>query len=73
MDFGLWIEPEMVNPDSDLYRTHPNWVIHYPTRARIESRNQLILNLARPDVQDYLIDVLDKCSAKTTSLSSNGI
>ena len=38
MDFGLWVEPEMVNPDSDLYRAHPDWVIHFPTRARTESR-----------------------------------
>ncbi len=60
MDFGLWVEPEMVNPDSDLYRTHPEWVIHFPTRARTESRNQLILNMARTDVQDYIIGVLDK-------------
>lgn len=60
MDFGLWVEPEMVNPDSDLYRAHPDWVIHFPTRARTESRNQLILNMARADVQDYLITVLDK-------------
>ncbi len=60
MDFGLWIEPEMVNPDSDLYRAHPDWVIHFPTRARTEARNQLILNLARPDVQEYLITMIDR-------------
>lgn len=60
MEFGLWIEPEMVNPDSELYRAHPDWVIHFPTRFRTESRNQLILNLGRLDVQDYLITVLDK-------------
>lgn len=60
MDFGLWVEPEMVNPDSDLYRAHPAWVIHFPTRARTELRNQLILNLARSDVQDYLIETLDR-------------
>ncbi|MFN8414483.1 MAG: alpha-galactosidase [Anaerolineales bacterium] len=59
MDFGLWVEPEMTNPDSDLYRTHPDWVIHFPTRARTESRNQLILNMARADVQEYIINVLD--------------
>jgi alpha-galactosidase len=59
MDFGLWLEPEMVNPDSDLYRAHPDWVIHFPGRQRSEARNQLILNLARLDVQDYLIDVID--------------
>jgi alpha-galactosidase len=60
MDFGLWIEPEMVNPDSDLYRQHPDWVIHFPTRSRTESRNQLILNCARDDVQAYLIERLDR-------------
>lgn len=60
MDFGLWVEPEMVNPDSDLYRAHPDWVIHFPTRARTESRNQLILNMAREDVQEYVLGVLDK-------------
>ncbi|MBZ0287418.1 MAG: alpha-galactosidase, partial [Anaerolineae bacterium] len=60
MDFGLWIEPEMVNPDSDLYRAHPDWAIHFPNRARTEGRNQLILNLARTDVQEYLIDLLDR-------------
>ncbi|MBI5294618.1 MAG: alpha-galactosidase [Chloroflexi bacterium] len=60
MDFGLWVEPEMVNPDSDLYRAHPDWAIHFPTRARTESRNQLILNMARADVQEYIIAALDK-------------
>ena len=60
MDFGLWIEPEMVNPDSDLYRAHPDWVIHFPTRTRTEARNQLILNLARSDVQHYLINLIDR-------------
>lgn len=60
MDFGLWVEPEMVNPDSELYRAHPDWVIHFPTRNRTESRQQLILNMAREDVQNYLIDALDK-------------
>lgn len=54
MDFGIWIEPEMVNPNSDLYRAHPDWVFHYPNRTRHESRNQLMLNLAREDVYDYL-------------------
>jgi alpha-galactosidase len=60
MEFGLWVEPEMVNPNSALYRAHPDWVIHFPNRARTEGRNQLILNLGRTDVQDYLIDTLDK-------------
>ncbi len=60
MEFGLWVEPEMVNPNSRLYRNHPDWVIHFPNRQRTEGRNQLILNLARSDVQDYLIDILDR-------------
>jgi len=59
MDFGLWVEPEMVNPDSDLYRAHPDWVLHHPGRPRTEGRNQLVLNLARDDVRDHLLAVLD--------------
>lgn len=54
LDFGIWIEPEMVNPNSDLYRAHPDWVFHYPNRTRHEGRNQLMLNLAREDVYQYL-------------------
>ncbi|MGC2502513.1 MAG: alpha-galactosidase, partial [Silvibacterium sp.] len=60
MDFGLWVEPEMVNPDSDLYREHPDWVLNFPGRPRTESRNQLVLNLARPDVRDYIFHFLDQ-------------
>jgi alpha-galactosidase len=60
LDFGLWVEPEMVNPDSDLYRKHPDWVLNFPGRSRSESRNQLVLNLARPDVRDYVEGFLDK-------------
>jgi alpha-galactosidase len=60
MDFGLWVEPEMVNPDSDLYRAHPDWVMNFPGRPRSELRNQLVLNLARADVKEYIFDVLDK-------------
>jgi alpha-galactosidase len=60
MSFGLWVEPEMINPDSDLYRKHPDWVLNFPGRPRSESRNQLVLNLARPDVRDYVEGFLDK-------------
>lgn len=60
MDFGLWVEPEMVNPDSDLYRQHPDWVLNFTERPRTESRNQLVLNLARDDVRDYVFHFLDK-------------
>ena len=59
MDFGLWVEPEMVNADSDLYRAHPDWVLNFPGRPRTEGRNQMVLNLARPEVRDYVYGVLD--------------
>jgi alpha-galactosidase len=59
MDFGLWVEPEMVNPDSDLYRKHPDWVLNFTGRPRTEGRNQLVLNLARTDVREYVFHVLD--------------
>ncbi|MEU9310799.1 alpha-galactosidase [Streptomyces sp. NPDC048256] len=54
MQFGIWVEPEMVNPDSELYRAHPDWVQFQSGRKRTEFRNQLVLNLAREDVQEYL-------------------
>jgi alpha-galactosidase len=60
MDFGLWVEPEMVNPNSDLYRAHPDWVLNFAGRPRTEGRNQLVLNLARQDVRDYVFNFLDK-------------
>ena len=60
MDFGLWVEPEMVNPDSDLYREHPDWVLNFPGRPRSEARNQLVLNLARPDVRAHVLELLDE-------------
>jgi len=60
MDFGLWVEPEMVNPDSDLYRKHPDWVLNFPGRPRSEQRTQLVLNLARTDVHAYVLGFLDK-------------
>ncbi|WP_254063971.1 alpha-galactosidase [Granulicella sp. S190] len=60
MDFGIWVEPEMINPDSDLYRKHPEWAMSFPGRPRTEARNQLVLNLARDDVKQYLLTFLDK-------------
>jgi alpha-galactosidase len=64
MDFGLWVEPEMVNADSDLYRQHPDWVMNFPGRPRSELRNQMILNLARNDVKEHLFTVLDKLASE---------
>jgi alpha-galactosidase len=63
MDFGLWVEPEMVNPDSDLYRKHPDWVMNFPGRPRTEGRNQLVLNLARDDVKEHVFSWLDRLVA----------
>jgi len=60
MDFGLWVEPEMINPDSDLYRQHPDWAMHFEGRPRTEARNQLMLNLARDDVREYIFHWLDE-------------
>ena len=60
MRFGIWFEPEMVSPDSDLYRAHEDWCLHVDGRDRTEARNQLILDMGRKEVQDYLIDALSK-------------
>ncbi|AIQ45866.1 alpha-galactosidase [Paenibacillus sp. FSL R7-0273] len=58
LQFGLWVEPEMVSPDSELYRKHPDWCLHAEGRRRTEARNQLILDLSRPEVCDYLYETL---------------
>ena len=59
LQFGLWLEPEMISEDSDLYRAHPDWAIQVPGYAHTYSRNQLVLNLANPDVVAYLKETLD--------------
>ena len=56
MQFGLWFEPEMVNPDSDLYRAHPDWILATGDRIPPLQRNQLVLDLTRPEVAGYLFD-----------------
>ncbi|XEC93563.1 alpha-galactosidase [Paenibacillus tarimensis] len=55
MQFGLWFEPEMVSPESELYRAHPDWCLHVPDRRRTTARSQLILDLSRADVRDYIV------------------
>ena len=60
MKFGLWIEPEMVNPDSDLYREHPDWCLHVPGREPSLSRNQLVLDYSRPEVVDHIHGMISK-------------
>jgi alpha-galactosidase len=58
MQFGIWVEPEMVNPDSDLYRAHPDWAYHIDERAPTFGRNQLVLNFARDDVRAFITEQL---------------
>ena len=58
MEFGIWVEPEMVNVRSELYARHPDWVYHFPNRPRSEGRNQLVLNFGREDVQDFVLDFM---------------
>jgi alpha-galactosidase len=57
--FGIWIEPEMVNPKSELYENHPDWVIRQPERPEKYFRNQLVLDLSNPEVQDFVFGVVD--------------
>jgi alpha-galactosidase len=59
LEFGLWVEPEMVNPDSDLYRAHPDWVLHVDGHEPLLGRHQLVLDLGRAEVFDYLLERLD--------------
>ncbi|MFF0201412.1 alpha-galactosidase [Streptomyces sp. NPDC005017] len=58
MAFGLWVEPEMVNADSDLYRRHPDWILHTPDRTATELRNQLVLDFSRPEVTTWALETL---------------
>lgn len=58
--FGIWIEPEMINPDSELYRAHPDWALRVQGREPLLSRNQLVLDMSRDDVIAYLMGIFDK-------------
>jgi len=60
MEFGIWVEPEMVNPDSNLYRKHSDWIYYFPGVHKTQARNQLVLNLARTDVKEYIYNFMDK-------------
>ncbi len=67
--FGIWIEPEMVNPKSELYEKHPDWVIKQPKRDEHYFRNQLVLDLANPKVQDFVFNVVDELFTKNPKLA----
>lgn len=58
MKFGIWFEPEMVSEDSDLYRSHPDWVMNIPGRPAVRSRNQLVLDFSRQEVRDFVYDAM---------------
>jgi len=67
--FGIWIEPEMVNPKSELYEKHPDWVIRQPNRPEKYFRNQLVLDLSNPKVQDFVFGVVDNLFTKNPDLA----
>ncbi len=58
--FGIWIEPEMVNPKSELYENHPEWILKLPNRPEHYSRNQLVLDMANPEVQQFVFHLVDE-------------
>jgi len=66
MRFGLWVEPEMVNPDSELFRAHPDWTLGFPRRPRTEHRNQFILDFGRPEVVEYVYNSLENLLSVNT-------
>lgn len=67
--FGIWIEPEMVNPKSELYSKHPEWVIKQPGREEHYFRNQLVLDLSNPDVQDFVFKIVDELFTENPDLA----
>ena len=67
--FGLWIEPEMVNPKSELFEQHPEWAIHYPNRKTYYYRNQLVLDMSNPDVQDYVYGAVDRLLSENPGIA----
>ncbi len=67
--FGIWIEPEMVNPKSELYEKHPDWILKLPNRKEDYSRNQLVLDLTNPKVQDFVFSVVDNIMTKAPGVA----
>jgi len=67
--FGIWVEPEMVNPKSELYEKHPEWVIRQPQREEHYFRNQLVLDLSNPEVQDFVFNTIDNLFVKNPGLA----
>lgn len=67
--FGIWIEPEMVNPKSDLFEKHPDWAICYPNREPYYFRNQLVLDMSNPKVQDYVYGIVEKLMTENPEIA----
>ncbi len=67
--FGIWLEPEMVNPKSELYEKHLDWVIRQPERPEVYFRNQLVLDLSNPEVQDFVFDIVDNLFTENPDLA----
>ncbi len=67
--FGIWVEPEMVNPKSELYEKHPEWILKLPNRPENLQRNQLVLDLANPLVQDHAFNVVDNILSKNPEVA----
>ena len=75
LQFGIWVEPEMVNPNSTLYNEHPDWVLHSGKHTRTLTRNQLVLNVGLPEVQDFIIKtvsgILDSANIQYVKWDNN--
>jgi hypothetical protein len=69
LKFGIWLEPEMVNPKSELYEQHPDWILKLPNRPESYSRNQLVLDLVNPKVQDFVFHVVDDLLTRNPGLA----
>lgn len=67
--FGIWLEPEMVNPKSELYQKHPDWILKLPNREENYGRNQLVLDLVNPQVQDFIFSVVDDMMTKNPGIA----
>ena len=67
--FGIWLEPEMVNPKSELYEKHPDWILKVPNRPEHYGRNQLVLDLANPKVQDFVFGIVDGLMTRYPGIS----
>jgi len=69
MDFGIWVEPEAVNPDSDLYRAHPDWIYRFKDQEPLQARNQYTLNISKWEVKEFIIDFMSKLLSENKDIT----